>query len=442
MTTRAPEAPSGRSFEDALLGELLAVHAELQRAGAQPETAALPQAPGLAIKGPRRSRLGQRPVPGPPGDGQAPRPRRRAVLAAAGACAALVAAVWVVANVRGPGQRVTIGPAAAGGLAPGTIVVAQRGSNYAPVGNGGSSVGTATGVMPQGVISTYAPDSGGDVVQRASFSRGMNGPVTLALDPAGDLWVANDENRTLVEYSKSALLKADNPAPAVVISAASRGALSKPYGMAFDRSGNLWVANSGIGTVTEYTRAQLAKSGAPQPHATISASNFGNPCGMAFDAAGDLWVANNGTGKVEEFTRQELSKTDPAPSIVISPDGSEQTAGAINLAFDSSGNLWVSEYLADTVVEYTPHQLARSGAPVPAVTVSSVLTTSGAGSIDGAGALQFDRSGNLWLSNFLDNTVVEFAGSQLAKSGAPEPRRVLAGPRMGMNYPSYLIIEP
>ena len=324
-------------------------------------------------------------------------------------------------------------------------MVAQGGSNYAPVGNGGPSAGTATGVMAQGEISTYSPNSGGDLAQRASFTRGMNGPVTLALDPTGDLWVANDDNRTLVEYSKSALLKADNPAPAVVISAASRGELINPYGMAFDRSGNLWVANSGIGTVTEFTKAQLARSGAPQPHTTIAASNFRNPCGMAFDAAGDLWIANNGTGKVEEFTRQELSETDPAPSVIISPDGSEQTGGAINLAFDSSGNMWVSEYQANTLVEYTRQQLARSGAPVPAVTISSRYsrsTASGAGSIDGAAALQFDRSGNLWLSNFFDNTVVEFARSQLAKSGAPDPRRVLAGPNMGMNYPSYLIIEP
>ena len=104
MTTRAPQAPPGRSFEDALLGELLAVHAELQRAGAQPETAALPQPPGLAIKGLRRRRLGLRPLYGPPGDGSAPRPRHRAVLVVAGACAALVAAVLVVSDVRGPAR--------------------------------------------------------------------------------------------------------------------------------------------------------------------------------------------------------------------------------------------------------------------------------------------------------------------------------------------------
>jgi len=215
--------------------------------------------------------------------------------------------------------------------------------------------------------------------------------------------------------------------------------------MAFDRSGNLWVANTGVGTVTEYTRAELARSGAPRPHTTIAASRLSNPCGIAFDALGDLWVANNGDGKVEEFTRQQLTRTSPAPSVVISPDGSGQTAGAINLAFDSSGNMWVSEYQANTLVEYTRQQFARSGAPVPAVTISSVYsksTANGASSIDGAAALQFDSSGNLWISNFFDNTVDEFARSQLAKSGAPDPRRVLAGSKMGMNYPSYLIIEP
>jgi sugar lactone lactonase YvrE len=367
------------------------------------------------------------------------------VLAVVGACAALVAGVLAVANVRGPGQRVTIRPAAGAGLAEGTIVVAQGGSNYAVVANGGSTPGTATGVMAQGEISTYSPNSGGGVVQETRFTSGMNGPVALAFDPAGDLWVANAGNRTLVEYSKAELSEANDAAPTVVISAPSPGELSSPSGMAFDRSGNLWVANTAVGTVTEYSREQLARSGAPKPHTTIDGSHFSSPFGVAFDASGDLWVSNKANGTVQEFTKQELGKNNPVPSVVISPEGPGQAFGAINLAFDSLGNLWVSEYQTATVVEYTKRHLARSGAPVPTVTISprySRAIASGGGSIEGADALQFDASGNLWLSNFFDNTVAEFAKSQLAKSGTPTPRRVIAGPKMGMNFPSYLVIEP
>ena len=49
----------------------------------------------------------------------------RAVVAAVGGCAAVVAGALVVANVHNSGQRVTIRPAAQSGLVPGTILVAN-----------------------------------------------------------------------------------------------------------------------------------------------------------------------------------------------------------------------------------------------------------------------------------------------------------------------------
>jgi secreted PhoX family phosphatase len=94
---------------------------------------------------------------------------------------------------------------------------------------------------------------------------------------------------------------------------------------------------------------------------------------IAFDANGNLWVANGGQANyssVVEFSAAQLAASgSPAPNVTLTPN-----AGSLNqpagLAFDASGDLWVSNMGANTVVEFTPSQIASSGSPTPGVTVS------------------------------------------------------------------------
>ena len=144
----------------------------------------------------------------------------------------------------------------AAGPVPGTIFVANAGAGAGPV----------TDIVGQGSgsVTLYRPGATGDARPEAVITRGVDGPLGIALDPSGDLWVANYGPNTLVEYKKSELAKAA-PAPSVTISSPPDDALSGPAGLAFDTSGNLWVDNAGKDTVAEYTKAELSVSGAPAP---------------------------------------------------------------------------------------------------------------------------------------------------------------------------------
>jgi sugar lactone lactonase YvrE len=411
--------PSGRSFEDALLAELLAVHGELQRARSTPQRRAPSREAG------RRHRvLGRlRPGDGPGGTGSGPKERWRAVVVVAGLAAAIVVGALVVGSLRSAGQRVTIRPAAQSSLPPGTVLVSQGGTTYARSRPG-------TSVRGLGAVTAYAPAVAGNAEPVANFTKGMRGPVTLAFSPSGDLWVANS-NGSLLEFTRADLTKS-NPSPNVTISGPV-GVLH-PYGLAFDPSGDLWVVNSRAGTVIEYTRAQLAKSGSRTPHTTISASYLHSPVGAAFDSSGDLWVAN--TNFLVEFNEHELAKPNPAPSVTIS---SASLDAPNPITFDASGDLWAANWTNHRLVEFTKRQLAKSGAPVAAVSISPV-SFQGNTSIDGPDALAVDASGDLWVDNYSNNTVVEFAKDQLAKSGSPVPVRTMAGPKTRMNHPTFVVI--
>ena len=94
------------------------------------------------------------------------------------------------------------------------------------------------------------------------------------------------------------------------------------------------------------------------------------------------------------------------------------------------------------VVEFTEAQLSNPGSPAPAVTISSTVPGSPSGSLFGPYSLAFTTRGDLWVENFDNNSTVEFGRDQLLNSGAPVPMRTIDGPNTGMNFPSYVVVEP
>ena len=342
-------------------------------------------------------------------------------------CALLSLASTVLVAPTGASATTT----GAGPFAAGSVVVSQGGTIF-----GGTNTGT--GVELNGDVDVYPPYANGDVGPEASFTNASFGPTTMAFDPSGDLWVANENTSDLFELTKAELGRR-NPLPAVTIFAES-GALANPFGMAFDQSGDLWVVSNAWSRVYEYTKAQLANSGTPTPVTTISIP--GTPLSDALDSAGDLWVSTDTS--IVEFSKAELATANPAPTVTISSSGGAQ------LVFDSTGNLWIvtgggpdcfGTPCTNEVLEFTPAKLSVSGSPSPAVTISptSVGTHE---SLDGPYSLAFTSSGDLWVENFDGDTTVEFDKGQLAASGSPTPLRAIVGPRTGMNWPSYVVIEP
>ena len=81
----------------------------------------------------------------------------------------------------------------------------------------------------------------------------------------------------------------------------------------------MWVSNQHNHTVVEFTKAQLAKSGAMTPKVIISSSANVYPEGLTFDSSGNLWVAYQAQNdRVEEFTKSELVKSGaPVPARVL-----------------------------------------------------------------------------------------------------------------------------
>jgi sugar lactone lactonase YvrE len=159
--------------------------------------------------------------------------------------------------------------------------------------------------------------------------------------------------------------------------------IEHPEELAFDPSGDLWVAGIFSNALIEFTTTQLTSSGSREPAVTLSDTSAGPLLGqvtVAFDGEGNMWVANPNANQVVEFARTEIGITgSPAPAVRLTTTVYPQM-----LAFDGHGNLWASSIVTGTVVEFATSQLVTSGTPTPNVTVSGA-------SISGPVAIAFTR---------------------------------------------------
>src|SRR5579883_9359 len=161
----------------------------------------------------------------------------------------------------------------------------------------------------------------------------------------------------------------------------SPNTLDTPTGVAVDSQGNLWVSDSSHGRVLEYVppftngmAAALAigrpdrTSGGPcgRP-ASVGDSTLCEPLGIAFDPSGNLWVADMNDNRVLEF-KPPFSRGMPATVALGQPDlfsgmqcggpTSPATGNALcaplGIASDKSGNLWVADSVDHRVLEFVP----------------------------------------------------------------------------------------
>jgi DNA-binding beta-propeller fold protein YncE len=112
-----------------------------------------------------------------------------------------------------------------------------------------------------------------------------DGPVGIAIDYAGNVWVANQgyaaaPGNTVTELSSSGALLGT-----FTVGSGPTG-IAIASGSTIDPAGNVWVSNQYGDTVTE-----LSPSGG-----TLDTFPVGyGPSGIAIDSLGNVWVANVGS---------------------------------------------------------------------------------------------------------------------------------------------------
>ena len=234
------------------------------------------------------------------------------------------------------------------------------------VSDGGN--GTIRKIAPDGEVTTVAgggSDGWGDGQgSAASFDL----PLGIAFAPDGFLYVADYYNHVIRRVSRDGMVTTIAGLPREAGSADGTGTEARfryPVGVAVDPDGNLLVADSENFTIRKVTPAGVVTTVAGTPgqwgadDGEAHQARFDYPYGVAVDAAGNILVVDYGNQTVRRISTDGIVSTlDPAHSFF----------GPFGLVARASGEIVVTDWDASAIRRLTPDGavstlLGRPGIP-------------------------------------------------------------------------------
>lgn len=334
---------------------------------------------------------------------------------------------WIAAFGADPPLTVTTlagSPGAVSSSADGTGTAAQfaspRGIAVDAAGNvyvADSSNHSIRKITPAGVVTTLAgtPGTAGTVnATPAAF----NEPFSLVVDATGTLYVADTNNNAIRKITPAGVVStlAGGNGSGAVDGTGSAAKFHEPRGLALDSAGNLFVADYENNIVRKVTPAGVVTTlaGAANTPGNVNgqgtAARFMLLNSIAVDAGGNVYVADAGARALRKISPTGLVTTlaGATPGTFSEPRG---------VALDASGNIWMSDYGAHTLVKVSA-----------AGVVSKIAGTSfSPGTADGTATalfyspsgMAFDSSNNVVLADTGNHTIrkVTVAGAVTTLAG-------------------------
>jgi streptogramin lyase len=224
---------------------------------------------------------------------------------------------------------------------------------------------------------THAPT----ILLNAGTSNGLGHPQQIAMDSNDNLWITDPDNSRVVEYSTTS--------NAIV---ATYPTVAYPFAIGVDSSNNVWV--NGGGAIYEIP-AGTASGTTVTLKISAAATGFTSIWGIAFDNSGNLWVANNPSPNVSGFATGTIAEFTLASSFATKNTVLTSTTlyGPGQILFDPSNNMYVAEDNINSVVKFNYSSSYTYGySASDSYAISNTVAS--------AEAVARDSNGNLFLTAY------------------------------------------
>ena len=285
------------------------------------------------------------------------------------------------------------------------------------------------GSAPAPVLALFAGDVRGvGSLDGIGAAASFNNPDGIATDGVGNVYVADRLNHTIRMVTPGGVVTTLAGTAGVEGSTDGIGIAARfkfPSGVATDRAGNVYVADTDNLLIRKITPAGLVSTLAGtagvegSTDGSGTAARFSYPAGIASDSAGNLYVVDNGT--IRKITPGGTVSTLAGKSGVRGSSDGTGAAARFNspsgAATDSAGNVYVADMHNHTIRKITP----------AGVVTTLAGKTGVAGSADGTGAaatfhwptdIAIDRAGNVYVSDAATIRKVTPAGAVSTLAGA------------------------
>ena len=239
----------------------------------------------------------------------------------------------------------------------------------------------------------------------------FSNPEGIAVDSVGNLYVADTYNQTIRKITPSGNVttlagtagsggQADGLGPAATF--------NYPQGVAVDSAGNVYVADTQNNRIREVSPAgavtTIAGGAANYADGIGSAAGFNAPTGIAVDASDNLYVADSGDDAIRKISPDHVVTTlagNPVASIAV-PSGADGTGPAARfyrpngVAVDGAGNVYVADTGNDTIRRVSPAGAVTTVAGA-AGNAGTMDATGGAARFNGPTGIAVGEDGTLYV---------------------------------------------
>ena len=251
----------------------------------------------------------------------------------------------------------------------------------------------------------------------------FNGPLGMAQDSNGNLYVADARNHTIRKVEPSGRTTtvagmAGQKGASDGISSVAR--FNEPSGVAVDYAGNIYVADAWNHTVRRISSQGVVSTLAGLAGQRGSADGLGTnarfrePMGVTTDSSGNIYVADTDNNTIRRVTPNGLVTTiaGNASDYYDIVDGVGSTArfsSPIGIVASSNGAIYVADWAGSTIRRISPGGV-----------VTTIAGSYEQGNRDGVGsaarfnnpfALGLDASGNIYVSDSVNSSIRKVTAS-------------------------------
>ena len=201
----------------------------------------------------------------------------------------------------------------------------------------------------------------------STFVNSLSLPIGIAFDSSGNLFVANTWGNSINKITSDGS-----------ISTFINAGLNSPTGLVFDKAGNLYTTNSNY--YRQYNSGSIVKITSSGTMTTLVGSRINSPGPIAVDTSGNLYVINYAFGGGNNFVYKVNSKG------VVHPFVSTGLNNPQGIVCDVSGNVYIAN--AGTTGSNS----------ILKVTSNGVVSPYGGQGINYPSALAINKNGSLYVA--------------------------------------------
>ena len=300
-------------------------------------------------------------------------------------------------------------------------------------------ISTVVGTYYTGSTWNYGGDGG------PADSAWLGGPLGIATDTAGNLYIADNLNNVIRKVTASTGIITTVAGDFMAIDMpwafsgdggpATSAELNSPWGVALDAAGNIYIADQGYDVIRKVTVstgiittvAGNGNGGYTGDGGLATSAELNAPDGVTIDAAGNIYISDDGNNVIRKVTAStgKISTIAGYRNAGYSGDGGPADSAKLNdpslgVAIDAAGNIYIADDGNNVI-----RRVDASTGKISTICGNGNIGYTGDGGpadsalLNGPEAVALDDSGNIYISdgNNVIREIRESMGSAPATPG-------------------------